>query len=593
VATPGAVSVSFIGAYIPKGKTQHVAYTVRAQRSPINGVSAEQASADTNGAWTKVADGEYEYRFGTRAPQGFDRTTTHTIGIYASRNLTEFDLGTQYDNDVYNFVPDGSKVTVIRDVIKTESCNKCHHQMAFHGGSRRDMELCVLCHQPQSVDPDTGNSVDMAVMVHKIHQGAGLPSVKAGKKYQIIGFNQTVADYSGITFPADARNCVQCHEQTGPRAASQANRLFAANRAACGSCHDDTNFATGANHANQPQVSDALCTNCHIPRGELDFDASIMGAHTIPRFARELPGVVLSILSVDDAAPGKKPTVVFTIKDKKGNVVKPSEMARLSIHLVGPNSDYASFPGTTNGYQTDTATGAAGDGNTLNWWTMSRALPADAKGSWTVAIEGRRERTISAGTVNQQTAIRDTAANVQLAFSVDGSKPEPRRLIVTKAKCDACHGSLAFHGDNRNDPQQCAICHNTNLTGSAGAGKPSNTLDFRMMVHRIHTGEELTREYTIGNSKFNEVVYPGDRRKCDACHVNGSEQLPIKAVRPVNDPGGYMTSVPPTTAACTSCHDSKQATAHAAANTSATQGESCSVCHGPNADASVNKVHAR
>ena len=39
------------------------------------------------------------------------------------------------------------------------------------------------------------------------------------------------------------------------------------------------------------------------------------------------------------------------------------------------------------------------------------------------------------------------------------------------------------------------------------------------MIHRIHTGEELTQDYTIygyGGTpyNFNEVLYPGDRRNC-------------------------------------------------------------------------------
>jgi OmcA/MtrC family decaheme c-type cytochrome len=140
---------------------------------------------------------------------------------------------------------------------------------------------------------------------------------------------------------------------------------------------------------------------------------------------------------------------------------------------------------------------------------------------------------------------------------------------------------------------ECAICHNPVLTGSAGAGKPNNTLDFRMMIHRIHTGEELTRPYVIANANFNEVVYPGDRRKCDACHVNGSEQVPSKGVRNVNDPGGYITSVPPTTAACTSCHDTLSASSHASVNSDEKMGESCETCHGPTGSAAVNKAHAR
>ena len=123
---------------------------------------------------------------------------------------------------------------------------------------------------------------------------------------------------------------------------------------------------------------------------------------------------------------------------------------------------------------------------------------------------------------------------------------------------------------------QCGICHNPVMTGGG------QSIDFRTMVHRIHTGKEMTRTYTIGSSKFNEVGYPGDRRNCGACHVNNSQQLPLQeGLVNVSDPAGFMTSVPPVTAACTSCHDTKAATAHAAVNTDAKQGESCDVCHGP------------
>src|SRR3990172_8409489 len=61
VYTPGTVSTSFIAAYIPKGKSQYTAYTTRKQTSPITGVTAEQASADTagTGTYVQVAEGLY------------------------------------------------------------------------------------------------------------------------------------------------------------------------------------------------------------------------------------------------------------------------------------------------------------------------------------------------------------------------------------------------------------------------------------------------------------------------------------------------------------------------------------------------------
>jgi len=308
ITTPGSVSISFIAASIPKGETQYRAYTTRVQTSPITRASAIQPSGDTGGSFAKVSDGDYTYTFGTRAPSGYHRTATHSIGAYATRDLREFDLDRNFDNDVFSFVPDGSRVAVVRDVVRTATCNqKCHDPLALHGGPRRKVELCVLCHQPQNIDPDTGNTVDLAVMVHKIHMGEELPSVLAGKRYQIVGNQQNVFDFSEVVFPAGIRNCEVCHD---PKAgAAQSNAWLKPNRAACGSCHDNVNFATGAGHVDLPQVSDSLCSNCHIPEGELEFDASVKGAHLDPRFSRDLPGTVFDILSVADGAAGRRPRV--------------------------------------------------------------------------------------------------------------------------------------------------------------------------------------------------------------------------------------------------------------------------------------------
>jgi OmcA/MtrC family decaheme c-type cytochrome len=590
ITTPGAISVSFIAAYIPSGQTQYTAYTTRAQKSPITNVTENQASADSGGVFAKVADGEYTYTFATKAPASLDKNATHTIGAYGSRNLTEFDLGTNYDDELYDFLPSGAKVTTVRDVIKTDSCNQCHQDIGFHGGPRKQMGLCILCHQPQSIDPDTGNTLDMAVFIHKIHAGATLPSVIAGGKYQIIGRNQAVSDYSAVVFPAGVRTCDKCHQQSGTMAATQAANLYKPTRAACGSCHDNVVWATGKNHIDLPQVSDNLCAGCHIKQGDYEFDASILGAHTIPRFSKQMPGVNFTILRVDDAAPGKQATVVFQIKDNAGNEIRPSQMSRLTVLLTGPNGDYI-WPGQNNAYLSETATSAVGDGNGTWWWTYSKPLPTTATGSWTAGIEGRREFTLNAGTPQEQKAVRNTGQNKQLAFTVDGSKVAARRQIVTTAQCNACHGALAFHGDARNEVTECIICHNPTYTASGGTGKPNQSIDFRTMVHRIHMGTQLTREYTIGSSKFNDVEYPGDVRNCSACHVNNSQQLPAAATASVNDPASFMKTVPPATAACTSCHDTKSATAHAATNIGSL-GESCATCHGTSADHSVDKVHA-
>ena len=50
-------------------------------------------------------------------------------------------------------------------------------------------------------------------MAHKIHMGSQLPSVKAGKPYQIIGFQGSVNDWSTVVHPSDPRRCEVCHQQ--------------------------------------------------------------------------------------------------------------------------------------------------------------------------------------------------------------------------------------------------------------------------------------------------------------------------------------------------------------------------------------------
>jgi OmcA/MtrC family decaheme c-type cytochrome len=591
ITTPGAVSTSFVAAYIPNDQSQYVAYTVRPQTSPITNVTAVQASSDSGGTYTKIADGQYQYTFGTKAPANFDKTATHSIGVYSSRNLTEFDLGTNFADAVFTFVPDGSKVTHVHDEINTSSCNKCHDPLQAHGGSRRTIQLCVLCHTPQTVDPDTGNTVDMPVMIHKIHMGAQLPSVQAGKPYEIIGHNQSVHNFSEVVDPADVRNCQFCHEP-GP---SQADVwLTKPSRKACGACHDNVNFATGENHVDLPELNDNECSTCHIPQGELPFDASIIGAHTIPRFAPGVPGVVFTLVKVDDGVVGKKPTVTFSVKDKAGNPILPSNMDFLQLVLAGPSSDYASVI-------SEDVRQAAGSTDGTYTWTFQNPIPSTAKGTYTVGIEGYRNFTLLPGTLKEQT-VRDVGVNKILNFSVDGSPIVPRRTVVKLANCNSCHFSLAAHGTIRNQTDYCVLCHNPNATDHEfrpASQSPPESIDFVTLIHKIHTGENLEIPYVVYGyrgsvNNFNEVLFPGDRRDCTKCHVNNSQQLPLPAdLLPVVNPRGFINPEGPTAAACLGCHTAKDSAAHAALMTSSTLGESCAVCHGQDADFSVNKVHAR
>ncbi|MBZ5585115.1 MAG: OmcA/MtrC family decaheme c-type cytochrome [Acidobacteriia bacterium] len=609
VVTPGAVTLGFVVAYIPKGQSQFVSYATRSRTSTDGKVTVTQAAADSGGATQQVADGEYVYTFKTLAPAGWDPTATQRVGIYGNRNLTEFDLGTYYDDATFDWVPAGGKPAP-RDVVRTAACNKCHDQLAHHGGSRRSVEMCVLCHTGQTSEPNSGNTVDFKVMIHKIHMGSQLPSVKAGKPYQ-IGGGANPDDWSTVVFPSDPRRCEACHDANSGAAQASA-WLTKPNRAACGSCHDDINFATGQNHisgVNLPQVSDNQCADCHIPQGELEFDASIRGGHTIPQYSDTRPGIVAHILKVDNGAAGKKPTVTFTLRDSQGNGIPLSTLTaspnRVSLNMTGPTTDYGntSFGPdvTTPGYVTENpvATGQCSPDGTCAY-TFTHAIPAGAKGTFAIGIEARRALVLGAGTLQQQST-QYGADNKVFYFPVDGSPVAKRRQVVDISKCNGCHTRLSMHGENRNQTEYCVFCHNP---GNTASGTPRQAINFSLMIHKIHFGENLAQygaTYSIGSSDFTDVRYPvmsdtgaaGDTAKCDMCHVNNSEAVFPIGLNAVTTPQGLMNpTTPATTAACTACHVTTSATAHASTQTDGKYGESCDVCHGANADFSVLKEHA-
>ncbi|RPJ50390.1 MAG: OmcA/MtrC family decaheme c-type cytochrome, partial [Acidobacteria bacterium] len=520
-------------------------------------------------------------------------------GLVFYRTLSEFGLADDLANEFVSFRPDGGQVTKVRDVVSTDTCMKCHDDetFGFHShGARRTVEVCILCHNPQTIDPDTGESQDMAVFIHKIHRGNSLPSVVAGKPYQIIGNAQSVHDYSNVGYPQDVRNCESCHDSEAGAAQHEA-WLLHPTRAACGSCHDDVNFASGANHANGlVQTSDKFCANCHWPEGDLEFDASIKGAHVVPTASKQLPGVNLEILEVVNSAPGQTPTVKYRLTNDAGQPILPTELSSFSLLLAGPTTDYTTM------IRESAAAGSVAAGDAFNY-TFKAAIPATATGTFFVSADAYRNVNINPGQVKQET-VRDAATNPLKYFAVGDATPQARRHIVSDAKCDTCHGDLALHGGQRFNPEYCVTCHFPAAQDAAvrpADQMPSRSIDLKFMVHRIHMGHELTRDYTIfGRSgsthNYNEIGYPASRTNCAKCHEGTTYNIPSAGVASTVEPREFYSPIPPNSAACLGCHDSLDAAAHTYLNTAnfpgGTQGESCGVCHGPNAEFAVAKVHA-
>jgi OmcA/MtrC family decaheme c-type cytochrome len=595
ITTPGPINLRFMAAYIPAGQKQYVSYTTTVLRATLNSNPAQtQAGMDSGGTYTKNAEGDYTYTFKTKAPATFDATVTHSIAAQATRDLSEFierDEWAESSNDVFTFVPDGSAVTNKREITSTKTCNQCHNPLNAHGGGRLAVEFCIMCHTPQTINPDTNLTQDMPVLIHKIHMGKNLPSVIAGQPYR-IWHRGAWADYSGVGFPSgvdELKTCDVCHKDA-PQAVNHMNNP---SRAACGACHDDVDFATGKGHVNLPQLSDRDCAQCHLPKSDKEFDTSIKGAHTVATRSQQLPGLVFSLTRVDNAKPGEKPQVVFTVRDPKGNLLELAKVSRLNLVLAGPTTDY-------DGYLAEDPRAKATIVGGEYVYEFSKPLPANAKGTFAVGIEGYNNVTINPGTVLAAT-VRDIGENKILYFPVTDAKAVPRRKVVTDEKCNTCHNVLFFHGGNRQKVEQCLLCHSPNVTdvSQRKGGDTPESVNFKSMIHKIHTGHELGSDFTVMGhnssvNNYNHIGYVGDRRDCEQCHLPGTYNLPLpEGTIAQAAPRDYITTQQPITAACLSCHTSKAAASHAAIMTSPTLGESCAACHGPNAESSVTKVHAR
>jgi len=559
-------------------------------RNYVTSGAAAQPAYDSGGVFGPLdaATRTRTYTFATKLPAGFPATLTHTVGAQIERAFAGTSL---VANPILDFVPAGGAAATTRAVTTTNQCNRCHDPLAVHGGGRREVRLCQLCHTDQAVDPDTGNTLDLKHVIHRVHRGKNLPSVvngALGAKYAFVGFGgeeivfgekvaacvggalkglpcDDAGDCPGGTctgtttvgtgFPPDLRDCSLCHTD----GADAANHRTRPNALACTGCHDDVNPGEtptdagppGTNHVADDQP-DALCRLCHTPTGE-EFDLSVDGAHVIPERSAQLRGLSGAILSATGAASSP---VTFTFRFQNGDgspVTSLAEFNRLALNMSGPTTDFGGF---TPPFVSENVPAAGGvltgpDGAGVFTYVTAAKLPAGAEGSWRIGMEARRPVTIFDPDANP-IAVNESPVNPIRDFSVDGSPVAPRRTIVTQARCERCHGpfsrGFSVHGGPRDTVEYCVICHNPRMSDfgrrknaiGVGADPETEPIGLEHLLHKIHSGEELTQHpyvvYGFGSGAngftpydFAEVRFPGDRRNCAGCHVGGSELLPLPA----------------------------------------------------------------
>ena len=297
------------------GSSQWQSYVTRtsgAARQATTETAAPARFIDNN-------DGTYRYTFAsaltayTGAPV-FDATKTHRLGIEI-RNQAPIT-----GNGIFEFVPAGGAPTFTRLIVDNDTCNACHDVLNFHGGPRTDVTYCVACHNPSSIDGDTGNTVDMKRLVHNIHS--------ARPDYQIVGFGGVAYEWSDVEFPQDIRNCQTCHQESDTDTPQASNYRLVSNRAACGTCHYDDGIAANGVHDFAIEngvhpggftfTDDTQCVDCHGPTGTVTNSegrlVQVPVAHEV-RTSTAGAKFRFNIVNVASTAPGQFPTVTFSVTD--------------------------------------------------------------------------------------------------------------------------------------------------------------------------------------------------------------------------------------------------------------------------------------
>ena len=542
------------------------------------------------GSFEMVDVGVYQYAFGDNLGPDYDPTLTHVVGGEIIRGPR-----TVAANPLFEFVPAGGEPTITRNIAGTESCNSCHNPLSAHGGSRTEVGLCSLCHTPQGVDPETGNSIDMKVLIHKIHQGTDLPSVAEGNPYYLVGFRQSVHDYSQVVWPQDTRNCTNCHAVEA--AVDADNYKNAPNIAACESCHDNVNLITGENHSGGRRADDT-CTNCHDPEDE-EFDASVVGSHLIPINSTQIAGVNLEIVDVVNVMASSSPTITFRITNNAGEVIAPADMDYVAVTIAGPTTDYTSqVTETIHRLPAESPPDVVDLGDGSFAYQMAFVLPEDASGSYAFALEGYVMEELQ----DLDDPVRVAGFNPVQYIGLDGAEGLPRRSVIDQQLCNACHDNLTFHGTIRQNTEYCVLCHNPLASDERRRPEealPPVSVSLGLLVHQIHNGSNASNPlqvYGFGERlhDYSNVVFPGDLAQCESCHLAGTYGLPLAAgLQPitVTQAGNPVSMTLPTTALCGACHDTPAVVGHADLQTTVGGVETCEVCHGVGSDQDVFAVH--
>ncbi len=214
--------------------------------------------------------------------------------------------------------------------------------------------------------------------------------------------------------------------------------------------------------------------------------------------------------------------VTFTVRKDDGSDWDLAEMSRGRALVSGPTFNYqrvlpevsdvltASVRNADGSYTysfatpipavyeppyNDTPAFGPGDGELTGQPLLDGTYTVGVYTTWDYTVDGASER---------------DAGDATMDFLFGGAQTLAARDVVTQANCNRCHDDLSAHGAMRKNVTLCLLCHTSGSEDrNTGGATPGESVDFRVMVHKIHSGKHLpsvlgvgtnpngTRDYTV------------------------------------------------------------------------------------------------
>ncbi|MBI5432333.1 MAG: hypothetical protein HZA52_05850 [Planctomycetes bacterium] len=227
----------------------------------------------------------------------------------------------------------------------------------------------------------------------------------------------------------------------------------------------------------------------------------------------ELPAIELTITDVRGGSGpggsfkvGDTVKVDFTVTKSDATAWDLSEFSSGSALLSGPTFNYqrvlpevsdvhtnaverddgsftytfaAPIPATYLAPYNDSASFGASDGELTGDDLLDGTYTVGLYFVWSYTVDGAPHR---------------DAGNATFDLQIGTGTVTPRE-VVTQDACNQCHVDLRAHGDMRRDVTLCLLCHTSGSEDkndlSVANGTPGVSVDFRVMIHKIHAGAHL------------------------------------------------------------------------------------------------------